>query len=121
MKAAELRIGNWMMGNKPFRLAPNDIPLAYYTEKTTGEQRWKPIPLTEEWLVKLGFKLFNSDWYELQGVEFVSLDFRISTREVSIHVNDQDEMPLCIPTCKHVHQLQNLYFALTGEELTITE
>ena len=38
MKANESRIGNWRMGNKPFRMEPNDIALAYYTEKTTGEE-----------------------------------------------------------------------------------
>lgn len=58
-----------------------------------------PISLTEEILLKCGFeKTKEIDSWELKGFGFVD----IST-----------------PQCKYLHQLQNLYFALTGEELTI--
>jgi len=73
-----------------------------------------PIPLTEEWLLKFGFE---QPYIELTTKEFVKGDLIIylykpvnrewyygSWREGKI---------------KYVHQLQNLYFALTGEELTI--
>jgi len=67
----------------------------------------QPIPLTEEWLLKFGFDDLGTYGYGrgnfhicLHENEFY---FSINNRKVFI---------------KHVHQLQNLYFALTGEELT---
>lgn len=66
----------------------------------------EPIPLTEDWLIKFGFKdsqkteghlLFN--WY-------------------SDHIGIKGMLGMVKPyKCRYVHQLQNLYFALTGEEL----
>jgi hypothetical protein len=32
-----------------------------------------------------------------------------------------DESIVTLKSIKHVHQLQNLYFALTGEELTLKQ
>ena len=40
--------------------------------------------------------------------------------DVSIDNDDGDGMLEYIP-CAYVHQLQNLYYALTGEELTISQ
>jgi hypothetical protein len=75
-----------------------------------------PIPLTEEWLLKFGFKESGRDiniihWYN--GVIYLNsyeLDFngywlRYYRGRIHCKIN-------------YVHQLQNLYFALTGEELT---
>lgn len=72
----------------------------------------KPIPLTEEWLLNFGF--------EKDG----SLSYRYFLREKSIKY-DIDDNCICISDSwewskiKYVHQLQNLYFALTNEELTL--
>ncbi len=75
----------------------------------------QPIPLTEEWLLKFG-AISNpyKDRYELPVKnEFIFIDC------------DQCRTPNLwmakYPHIKHVHQLQNLYFALTGEELTLKE
>lgn len=78
----------------------------------------EPIQITEEWLLKLGFEYEDqTGWYNygsddcyilclpLDGYTEVCLGFR----------NDETQLP----DIKTVHQLQNLYFALTGEELTI--
>ncbi len=77
----------------------------------------EPIPLTEEWLKMLGFEGKDSDWWT-NGV--IELGY-ISQEEFY-------EAELTFPNMKwrrlelrYVHQLQNLYFALTGEELTIKE
>ena len=68
-----------------------------------------PIPLTEEWLSKFGFKKIGS-FYRIKDSRFV---------EVLIH---DDGIDVCnhsiyLLHIKYVHQLQNLYFALTGEKL----
>jgi len=75
----------------------------------------KPIPLTEEWLLKFGF-VSNpyKDRYELIA-------------KTNIIVECDKTKGVCILWCEqyphiaHVNQLQNLYFALTGEELEIKQ
>ena len=67
--------------------------------------RISPIPVTAEWLTKLGFKPF--EWsYSRNGVTF--------------RKSKQGEWyePLYGKVIDHVHQLQNFIFAVSGEELT---
>ncbi len=66
-----------------------------------------PILITEEWLLKFGFKsLFNGAGYVKNNTEigYNHNGFYIIASGLEI---------------KYIHQLQNLYFALTGEELSI--
>jgi hypothetical protein len=111
MKANELRIGNWVEHNQPKR--------GYYTtvqESTFSvnvEKLFKPIPLTEEWLLKFGFEK-TTKWNNVQHTKGI-----LQIRNLYIlFVNGRNQSWINL---KHVHQLQNLYFALTGEELTINE
>jgi hypothetical protein len=71
---------------------------------------FKPIPLTEEWLFKLGF--IND-----RVLEFYRNDFTDST--IIIDYNFICLLGYSHVKLKYVHQLQNLYFALTGSELTV--
>lgn len=74
---------------------------------------FKPIPLTEEWLLKFGFD--NT----LAGIpSFHNGMFGLFWENCSLFLLTQG-VCLEIPYIKSVHHLQNLYFALTGEELTI--
>jgi hypothetical protein len=72
------------------------------------------IPLTEDWLVKLGFVKY--------GVMFhlppLTIIFNSEKKQFIVYIG-LDESTSYYP--KFVHQLQNLYFALTGEELTVHE
>ena len=80
----------------------------------------KPIPLTEEWLLKYGAKLKEetsypcSKYYKLKGV-MISIDLaRFWIPKTKIYGE------YAILTCpKYVHKFQNLVYELTGEELTI--
>lgn len=76
---------------------------------------FSPIPLTEEWLVKFGFK---KDSNPFAGGVFDSpimgnhIDYNsgiFTYRNYSTSLID----------ILYTHQLQNLFFALTGSELTI--
>lgn len=71
-----------------------------------------PIPITEERLLKFGFEVENTNggFLKWQKGNFKLLDGRLP--------DPQFHSPKAI--IKYVHQLQNLYFVLTGEELTIT-
>lgn len=68
-----------------------------------------PIPISEDWLSQLGFVLeFN---YYDKGILSYSKVYKIFYYDGEmLETNVQ-----------YVHQLQNLYFALTGSELTIKE
>jgi hypothetical protein len=82
----------------------------------------KPIPLTEEWLIKFGF--------ERSAKTFVDGAYAVTFRRAkdggwAIYDTSTDEgtnyLTPNLGFCEHVHQLQNLYFALTNIELTIKE
>ncbi|MES2287775.1 MAG: hypothetical protein V4547_18955 [Bacteroidota bacterium] len=80
-----------------------------------------PIPLTEDWLLRFGSELGgNTKNYTTTEIgKIYSLGYiniSIFDGSISVEVGVNDYFPVDI---KYVHQLQNLYFALTGEELTI--
>lgn len=133
MEAKELRICNFIKA--PFlgdvELEVTGIALAerpslgylhfIQTKSKSGSiffelpEKYKPIPLTEEWLLRLGFGKCSDifeDWPEYEkGFDIgksitLSHDFECYQGIYSQKIN-------------YVHQLQNLYFALTGQELEL--
>jgi hypothetical protein len=116
MKANELRIGNWYDENGATKqVNPNTIEAVWVAERI-----WcKPIPLTEEWLLKFGCQRTRQGWsisaeYSLYN-PFTEFDTP-SSKYYGLVLNDKYVTTRAV---QYVHQLQNLYFALTGEELTI--
>ena len=124
MKANELRIGNYVYyvftsGNKEDHIF--DIgDFEHIAIHEPAKEIYQPIPLTEEWLVKFGFD------------KVTDFEFSIDDSYLTLKVEDDNWDELCMDvfimtldmhkpfyiTCiEYVHQLQNLYFALTGTEL----
>jgi len=69
----------------------------------------EPITITEEWLVKFGFENHeNYFWYKKEN---------IFSNMLSVGIQNKDGVITIIENIKYLHQLQNLYFALTGKEL----
>jgi hypothetical protein len=127
MKSTELRIGNYLQGKTRFVkvtkiYSEHAIGIGsgdpYYV---SGENPClTPIPLTEEWLLKFGFKKNIDTSYSRNDISLF-IDKRLKTNLfLQENMNDFKWFGY---ECKiqYVHQLQNLYFALTGEELTINE
>lgn len=117
MTANELRIGNWykpLGGAGNIKLESDWISyFAKYIELLEG------IPLTEEWLVKFGFKKADKDTYKIDlHPTWGNLEISITDTSFSISkYNSDSDVPG--DALESVHRLQNLYFALTGIELTI--
>jgi hypothetical protein len=102
MQASELRIGNWYNDNGIFKqVTPNTIEEVWVTQRTWCK------PLTEEWLKRCNFN------FEKLGFKDLSVSYGITSNEFHFYIGNYAKK------INYVHQLQNLYFALTGEELTI--
>lgn len=132
MKANELRIGNLVdLGNRIAKvieighLSCVVVDLEETQDTIEDYKRTKPISLTEEFLLKFGFEPINkhdnafityADWTHNY---FLQLDVRKADNKYLILDNSFDDLrAFSMVDIEYVHQLQNLYFALTGEELT---
>ena len=108
MEAKELRIGNFVQLKEKVVTINQVNPYEYL--------KHKPIQLTEEWLLKFGFKAWGS--YKYLWKLKTHHAFTINTYSNIFNLNEYhfrtDDGYL-----KNVHQLQNLFYALTGEELTL--
>jgi hypothetical protein len=78
---------------------------------------FKPIELTEEWLLKLGLEKISIWTFSLNLVGNLDLIYYSGEKGWSIGLKSYSDFS----NLKYVHQLQNLYFALTGKELKIKE
>jgi hypothetical protein len=119
IKAHELRIGNHVYLTNDNgqtiidKIDAIDIYDCMVSEEKFNQSR-QPIPITEELLIKAGFELQKGDW----TIAKLKKDsgFIIHNRKegkwrfTPIWCADYK-------TIDHLHQLQNLYHALTGEEL----
>lgn len=116
--ANELRLGNWVEhmtnGNK-WQITISDFVEEY--EMGQAMFHMKPIPLTPEILEKCGFQLAPQriSIYE-KGLLRLWLGH---TGCIAYLINKDTRESHYIRDIQHLHQLQNLYFALTGEELEI--
>ena len=142
MKASELRIGNYVnvpnYEQCPFRIdafehcSEKFIKVAQEVKLNGFEVHpitWygdnlQPIPLTEEWLLKFGFHLrdgfSNTFQLNVEKHQYDCATITYSEKEGLLRFsNGQQKGTTLIPHIKYVHQLQNLYFALIGEELTL--
>lgn len=112
LQCKDLRIGNLVYnreGNKVW-VNPNHLIVMVYGINDL----FKPIPLTEEMCDNLGC------YYGIGG------EPRFLANDLSISIHFKNECVIIelgdgiifIDYIEYVHELQNLYFALTGEELT---
>ena len=111
--ARELRIGNWLKsGNEYFTVSNLEENVSYGGDI-------QPIELTEDILIKAGFENGVSESF-----------FKIRVGGSELHINPENGVvwiynpigqafnnPALI---QYVHQLQNLYWCLSGQELDIT-
>jgi len=95
MKAEELRIGNYLLSaisGLPFQITIDDLVII-----ESGESKAKPIPLTEEWLVKF------------IEIKWISKD----VHGIFYWFNGEKKY------LKFVHSLQNIYYCIENKELIL--
>ena len=136
MKANELRIGNLVdLGNRIAKVIEINhlgcvvVDLEETQDTIEDYERTKPIPLTEEWLVKFGFVEIKRHTHDFEEVFYSksiingqpnhneTLVISLPLNHCEIGEYNIEESYLMNINIDYVHQLQNLYFALTGEEL----
>ena len=122
MKANELRIGNYYYGDVLFPSEYNVITANDLVELDSDplDDYYQPLPLTEEWLLKFGFeKKENSLFTKKLEYIYNSLKY-CEDYKIWIYYNDDNDAACnSIADLNFVHELQNLYFALTKKELTM--
>ena len=119
--ATELRIGNLVNyggeilpvnsihGDNTIRLLKDENSIGCFS---IG--KIQPIELTQEWLVRLGFVNFMGGYWELEeGITILN-----SPGGDNFILSIGTEYTLGEPF-EFIHQLQNLFFALTGSELNV--
>ncbi len=117
IKHTELRIGNWIYDFGDGDGQVQAIDADHYV-LTSANDMFQPhetfiaIPLTEEWLLKFGFSNYRN-----QLKEYTHNRLRIC-QSTDDTWNEVDLCSVWIPV-RFVHQLQNLYHALNGEDLFI--
>lgn len=123
IQASELRIGNWVSnGEVDYQITAATI---MHLTVRPNDAIVLPIPITPEWLERMGFERristhfieyhigtneITHDW--LFSITWLNDPERIKAPNVPFYRNGRH-------TIYFIHQLQNLYFALTGEELIL--
>jgi len=134
INANELRIGSWVVWDNPILNIKELVQINWedfelITNKNLGN-KYNPIPLTPEILEKCGFVVekkgshlfytqrdnegFATSWLSLRGSD-ISSWYLLGRQHIDYFESYvQNEVKIF-----SLHQLQNLYFALTGQELEV--
>ena len=107
MKVEELRVGNLVkIGGEINQLELYDF-VDIYEHKTIWQ--YEPIELDGYWLNKLGFETDKVEWWDgiiCLGI-FKDGFYYLPTESLDYKVGQE---------IKYVHQLQNLYYSITGSD-----
>ncbi len=132
MEANELRIGNYIK-DVVFRRVHTVMEILFIEDRGSEKDRdhldgiskinradqsfYNGIRLTEEWLVKFNFKILKTGYYTKNYLHCQCYN----EGEVKVLLDQGYNAPESLDHIVYVHQLQNLVFALTGEELKVSE
>lgn len=121
----ELRIGNYL-SDKEGRLCKVEFisPEEFRAYAIAGGRTTLPnekIKFNKEWAKKLGFTITDmGDFWEFEknGFTMIQLKIPITGKELPPFYMLHSKKPQYIKI-HHVHKLQNLYFEITEQELTL--
>ncbi len=120
MEASELRIGNKV----DLYGSTATVQRADFKGIGIAVDKGKPIPLTKEWILRLGFNKWKDRYcLEAWSPGHPSQRFDIDWKDGNVMMKSRyqgEDDNLLMRHIKNVHELQNLYFALTGKELEVS-
>lgn len=127
IKASELRVGNWLYGHNPLTMSYKES--GYFQVSIIEEEminvwrvgRWfettpangSPIPLTPEILNACGLVKDLMGW-ESEGAFKLYESPKSDLLFACLNENIASDVPI-----KYLHQLQNAYYFITGEEIEV--
>jgi hypothetical protein len=122
MKVSDLRIGNYIsplgMGItvvEGFCIWDGLIQSSDFAERDIED--FKGIPLTKEWLLKIGFEFAVDTWY-FNGFALWETEWGDDKGATGIgYFYELRERGMMDKHIQYLHELQNLYYSLTGEEI----
>jgi hypothetical protein len=140
IQASELRLGNWvetymvLMSGSWYDKDGNSHGQDTITEPTISKKQidvedlkiiheakglatYRPIPLTPEILIAVGFKDMDGEFCPAYQLEQVEIEILPDDSYYARIKWDKDGTSLFLADVKSLHQLQNLYFSLTNTEL----
>ena len=133
MKTKDLRLGNLVYKDgEIYRIESlgyheSDSPWQNLVHLASGDEDnicdYEPIPLTEEWLLKFGFKKYynlSKHWYLENQYQDYDYSIRYMRKKYICFAYCGSVGCKLKPNIQYVHQLQNLYFVLTGDEIEIS-
>ena len=132
LAVSELRVGNYFLADdQPQTVsainviadAPaQSLEIGFYTGDQlhylpAGSQRLQPMPLTDELLQKCGFKFdtYFKRWQKKKKIFGPGVDMELDGDYTAL---DFSGSPV-LKEIKHLHHLQNLYYALKRQELMV--
>lgn len=130
----DVRIGNVIL----YKGIPTRVLIFHLQEIRAFSEDCEPVELNSEWLEKCGFEDIGSSFHDADSGEYVEgayslklfkLDEVISGNFYESSYIMYNPVKRCIylnseeykssREFKYLHQLQNLYYSLTGEELPV--
>ena len=120
----EIRVGNWIKSIHTGATQVSLFMLGEIADDETYLDHLMPIPLTPELLVKAGFTWETDQKRHLQleishGKRLTFYYNGDAAEMLQFYQDDYLEGFFSIESPKYVHQFQNLYFSITGQELEI--
>ncbi len=128
VNANELRLGNYILCKTGVRILPTPVGFQHFELLAKGlAKEMFAMPLKPELLIKIGF-IENKEYYQLpDGKEFIlalpvignnanQIRAYVNSKEVCYARAILNEMVIS-NNIHQLHQLQNLYYALTGTEM----
>jgi hypothetical protein len=116
MELRDLRLGNYIQDESGNIKSVEALSSARGIEVEGGDplEIYDPLLLNSEWLLRLGFHASGSSWLHISE-NFSGFDVQLLDE---LYFLNSDGLPFS-NGFTYVHQLQNLYYAMTGSELMV--
>lgn len=123
MDVRELRIGNYFQWKEVASMGSGIAQITHGQQIEDYITLKEGVPLTPEWLERFGFENIGTDDYHSKPMfKKHGCDWKYCLEGYfSQYFCQGHSEPAIVGDIQYVHQLQNAYFLLTGEELTIKE